>query len=176
MQDWNNPENWGLCQRQCPQFQSYRGSDCVCKSTRAQEPVCCRPERPSCRVEVHDVLILPVQGLPIVGSQPDTSVSTTQVPAVQVDAADVIGGQSLVEALGHADQATVFAAVADVTAETPAGTVVSTGDRPGSGEATARQRAERRLIPVGHRRPTAKRPCCDRSRWSILQFICFYAR
>ena len=71
-------------------------------------------------------------------------------PIAQVDAQDVIGGQVLVDALGRLNQATVFADVADVTAETPVGVVASgsAAKPPGSDEATERQRVERRLVPA----------------------------
>ena len=72
-------------------------------------------------------------------------------PTVQVNAQEVIGGQALATALGPADQATVFAAIADVTAEAPAGAASGSpaGKPLGSNdEATERQQAERRLIPA----------------------------
>ena len=69
----------------------------------------------------------------------------------QADAAAVIGGEGLTDALGPVDQSTVFAAVADVTAEAPAvrnGVVVKQQGEPGVKE---QQRAERRLIPASAR-------------------------
>ena len=58
----------------------------------------------------------------------------------------MIGGQALVDALGPADQATVFAAVADITADLP--TARSSEIQLVVDEVTERQRAERRVIPV----------------------------
>jgi hypothetical protein len=75
-------------------------------------------------------------------------VRTSLHPQAQADVAAVIGGEALVGALGPADQSSVFAAVADVTAEAPAAGRGVALKQAEEAAVTERQRAERRLIPA----------------------------